>query len=69
VHTQFQLNYIKVPPASARYDDPAFAEKRLWLSRILGSLLMKGMVIVSIDESSFKSRVGHSYRWRFDKNR
>jgi hypothetical protein len=30
---------------------------------------LKNIVLVSIDESSFKSRVGHTYRWRFDKHR
>jgi hypothetical protein len=69
IRNKFHLNYIKVPPANARYDDPTFSEKRLWISRILASMLLSNTVIIALDESSFKSRVGHTYRWRFDTNR
>jgi hypothetical protein len=65
----FHLNYIRVPPANARYEDPSFDEKRAWISRILANLFVDNYVIVSLDESSFKSSVGHNYRWRFDTNK
>ncbi len=68
IRNKFHLNYIKVPPANARYDDPTFAEKRLWICRMLASMLLSNTVIIALDESSFKSRVGHTYRWRFDTN-
>ncbi len=36
---------------------------------MLASMMLSNTVIISLDESSFKSRVAHTYRWRFDKNR
>jgi hypothetical protein len=69
IRNRFHLNYIKVPPANARYDDPTFNEKRLWVCKMLASMLLSNTVIISMDESSFKSRVAHSYQWRFDQHR
>jgi hypothetical protein len=58
-------------PANARYCDPSFEEKRLWIARLLTHYLMEleNTVIISIDESNFRSRLGPERRWRFDEAR
>ena len=59
---------MKAPPANVRYYDPSFLEKRVWVARLLTHFLMQleATVIISIDESNFRSRVGSEYRWGYD---
>lgn len=66
IRSSFCLNFNKFSPANARYKDPRYDEKRLWVSRLLTYMLMNKMVIVSIDESNFRSRMTNGYRWNFD---
>lgn len=50
----FGLRYRATNAANIKYNDPDFDEKRLWVSRLLAQFMMAEVVIVSIDESSFK---------------
>ena len=52
---EFQLRYRVANAANIRYNDVSFDEKRVWVSRLLAQFMLSGVVIVSIDESSFKS--------------
>jgi len=40
--------------ANIKYNDTSYDEKRVWVSRLLAQFLMADVVIISIDESSFK---------------
>ena len=40
--------------AKIRYNDVGFDEKRVWVSRLLAQFICSGVIIISIDESSFK---------------
>ena len=50
----FQLRYRVANAAKIKYNDVSFDDKRVWVSRLLAQFLLSGVVIVSIDESSFK---------------
>ena len=52
---EFQLRFRVASAANIKYNDVSFDEKRLWVSRLLAQFMLSGVVIVSIDESSFKS--------------
>lgn len=51
---QFGLKFRAANAAKIKYNDTDFDLKRLWVSRLLAQFMMAGVVIVSIDESSFK---------------
>jgi hypothetical protein len=40
--------------AHIKYNDTEFDSKRVWVSRLLAQFLMSDVLVVSIDESSFK---------------
>ena len=40
--------------AKISYNDVEFDEKRVWVSRLLAQFMFSGVIIISIDESSFK---------------
>ena len=68
LRSSFCLQFNKFNPANARYKDPRYDEKRLWVSRLLTYMMMTKMVIVSIDESNFRSRMTNGKRWNFDSD-
>lgn len=49
--------------AKLMYNSPAFDEKRVWVSRLLAQLHLEGAVIVSVDESAFKSEMANHKFW------
>lgn len=51
----FQLRFRAANAAKIKYNDVSFDDKRVWVSRLLAQFMVSGVVIVSIDESSFKS--------------
>jgi len=51
---QFGMSYRAANAAKTKYNDTDFDEKRVWVSRLLAQFMMADVVIVSIDESSFK---------------
>ena len=52
----FQLRFRASNAANIKYNDTDFDEKRLWVSRLLAQFMMADVLIVSIDESSFKQK-------------
>ena len=50
----FKLRYRLTNAASVKYNDTDFDEKRRWISRLLAQFLMADVLVVSIDECSFK---------------
>ena len=48
-----------------RFLDPTYNEKRLWVSRLLAQFLLEGDLIISIDESNFRSDSFSKRKWTF----
>ncbi len=67
MQSKFGLRFVHNDPANARYRDPLYDEKRLWISRILASILNSDSVIISVDESNFRSRMTRSQSWNFER--
>lgn len=61
----FKLEYKKFKSANYKYRDPSFNEKRLWVSRILASFLYHNAIIISLDESGFRSDTTKDMKWQF----
>ena len=60
----FKLRYRLTNAASIKYNDTDYDEKRRWISRLLAQFMMADVVIVSIDESSFKQEGIPSRYWQ-----
>jgi hypothetical protein len=43
--------------SNLKYSDPLYNEKRLWVSRLLTTFLKDDAIIISVDESNFRSDV------------
>jgi len=41
--------------ANSKYNDPTYDEKRKWISRLLSWFYLNNYLIVSVDESNFRS--------------
>jgi hypothetical protein len=54
LRNQFQLRYRATNAANIHYNDTEFDAKRVWVSRLLAQFMMAEVLVVSIDESSFK---------------
>ena len=50
----FLLRFRPTNAAHVKYNDTEYDSKRVWVSRLLTQFLMSDVVVVSIDESSFK---------------
>lgn len=61
---KFQLRFLKYDGAVARYRDPLFNDRRIWLSRIMAQLICEDVLIVSIDETHFRSDIQLNKRWQ-----
>jgi hypothetical protein len=64
VKREFGLSFKHFNTAKIRYNHAAFDEKRLWISRLLTFLLSQDAVVVSIDESSFSTKIASNFRWQ-----
>jgi hypothetical protein len=62
---RFHLRYGKFGPANFKYGDPAFDEKRLWVTRLLAQFFLEEVVLISVDESNFRSDVIPRTQWSF----
>ncbi len=62
----FHLKFGKLMSANLKYSDPGFNEKRLWVSRLLAQFYLENIVIISIDESNFRSDTLPSKQWNFN---
>lgn len=59
---KFGLKYRAANAANTKYNDTTYDEKRLWVSRLLAQFLMADVIVISIDESSFKQEgIRHRY--------
>lgn len=61
----FKMRFRAMPPAMTRYIDPMYDQKRQWVARLLGTFIMRGMVIISIDESHVRAESFIKRKWRF----
>jgi hypothetical protein len=64
--TDFHLKFSKSSKANPKYRDPTFNEKRLWVSRLLAQFFAEDAVIISMDESNFRSDHLAAKQWTFD---
>ena len=62
----FSLRYSQPPKGHTKYNDPRYDEKRLWVSRLLSYFFLQGSVIISVDESNFRSDTLNPRQWTFD---
>lgn len=60
---EFGLRYRKLDSAMVKYNDPAYDEKRLWTSRLMGQFLVDDVLVISIDESHIRSDTLKRYGW------
>ena len=51
---KFGMRFRAANAAKIKYNDTDFDEKRVWVSRLLAQFMMADVLIISIDESSFK---------------
>ena len=65
LHNHFHLRHRILDPASARYYDPTYNEKRLWSARLLSQFLLEDAILISIDESNFRSSSHSKGKWTF----
>ncbi|CDW90737.1 UNKNOWN [Stylonychia lemnae] len=63
----FHLRYGHLQAANLKYRDPTYNNKRLWISRLLGQFIHDDFLIVSIDESNFRSDSLPSMQWEFNQ--
>ena len=61
----FFLTYSKFKTASLKYRDPTFDQKRLWVCRLLSQFLLDDALIISIDETGFRSDTTQHKKWQF----
>ena len=64
----FHLKFGKSSAANPKYRDPTYNEKRLWVSRLLSQLFLEDALIISVDESNFRSDALPSRQWAFDNS-
>ena len=62
----FKLRYRLTNAASVKYNDTDFDEKRRWISRLLAQFLMAEVLVISIDECSFKQEGLPARHWQSD---
>jgi hypothetical protein len=51
----FHLKFASLNKANLKYRDPTYNEKRKWVSRLLSQFMKEDALIISIDESNFRS--------------
>ena len=49
------MKFGKTQASNLKYRDPAYNEKRLWISRMLSQFMLEDAVIITVDESNFRS--------------
>ena len=63
----FHLKYASLNKANLKYRDPTYNEKRLWVSRLLTQFMFEEAIIISIDESNFRSDSVPNKQWQFNE--
>ena len=64
----FHLKYGALQKANLKYRDPTYNDKRLWISKLLAQFLKDEAIVVSVDESNFRSDSLPSKQWQFNSN-
>jgi hypothetical protein len=62
----FHLKFGRLNKANVKYSDAMYNEKRLWISRLLAQFFLEQVIIISVDESNFKSDALPHMQWRFN---
>ena len=62
------LKYGRMNTANLKYKDPTYNEKRLWIARLLAQFLFEDTVIISVDESHFRSDTLPGMQWQFTES-
>lgn len=65
VKEDFHLKYDPFQGSTYKYQDPSYNEKRLWVSRLVAQFYKDQVIIVSVDESSFRSDSVKHRLWQF----
>lgn len=65
----FNLRYKSLEKANLKYRDPAYNDKRLWVSRLLAQFISENSIIVSIDESNFRHDAIPNRQWQFNQSK
>ena len=63
----FHLKYSRLNKANTKYRDPTYNEKRQWVSRLLTQFMSEDAIIISVDESNFRSDAFPPKQWQFDE--
>lgn len=63
-HRHF-LRMERLNPATFRYRDPFYDEKRLWFCRLITQFILDGALVVSIDETHFRHDAIKRRAWQF----
>lgn len=66
LNEHFLLRFRPMAAAHIKYNDTEFDSKRVWVSRLLAQFLMSDVLVVSIDESSFKQAGIPKRCWQAD---
>lgn len=61
---KFHLRFGKYNGSIVRYRDPQYLDRRLWIVRIITQLLKDDVLIVSIDETHFRSDLSPQRSWQ-----
>ena len=61
---KFLLRHVKYDGSIARYRDPLYNDRRIWLSRLMTQLICEDVLIISIDETHFRSDTALDKRWQ-----
>ena len=69
IKDKFCLKFTNVPTTCLRYHEDTFEEKRLWTSRLLAQFMHDGAIIISLDESNFKSGMTSNRCWQFNQHK
>jgi hypothetical protein len=64
LRSKFNIRFGKFDPALIRYRDPDLMPKRVWVCRLLTQMMMEDVLIISIDESNFRSDVISKRQWQ-----
>lgn len=69
LHSTFHLSYGKLQQANLKYRDPTFNDKRLWIARLLSQFLYEDALIITVDESNFRSDSLPQKQWGFNERK
>jgi hypothetical protein len=52
---KFHLRYGSFDKANVKYKDATYNDKRKWISKLLAQFFFENVIIISVDESNFRS--------------